>query len=145
MVKLKYYESGATFDASSLNNDDIAFVEDSKTIYTHGVEFKPEVDGETIHVSKNNAYIAPGTWPDRAQYTGTVDEDITLHEGLTVLYKLPTDFEEGDGGIANTLNINNLGEYRIRVNSKVTYEAGDLLLLVYREHVSTNYGVDGHV
>lgn len=101
--------------------------------------------GETIHVSKNNAYIAPGNWPDRAQYTGTIDEDITLHEGLTVLYKLPTDFEEGNNGVANTLNINNLGEYRIRVNNRVTYEAGDMLLLVYREHISTNYGVDGHV
>lgn len=40
MIQFKYYNEGATFDASSLNNDDIAFVEDENALYTHGKKFK---------------------------------------------------------------------------------------------------------
>lgn len=47
MIQFKYYNEGAIFDASSLNNDDIAFVEDENALYTHGKKFKfveePEV------------------------------------------------------------------------------------------------------
>lgn len=47
MVNFKYYKSGATFDSSALNNDDIAFVEESKSLYTHGEQYK-FVDANTI-------------------------------------------------------------------------------------------------
>lgn len=39
MVKFKYYNSGSTFNSNALSNDDIAFVEDTGSIWTHGIEF----------------------------------------------------------------------------------------------------------
>ena len=39
MVKFRYYNSGSTFNSDILSNDDIAFVEDTGSIWTHGIEF----------------------------------------------------------------------------------------------------------
>lgn len=66
MVKFKYYNSGSTFNSNALSNDDIAFVEDSKSIYTHGVEFKPNIYAEdvvirdTIPNANGHAYVDLG-------------------------------------------------------------------------------------
>lgn len=40
MVKFKYYHTGSTFNSSNLSNDDIAFVEESGSLWTHGHEYK---------------------------------------------------------------------------------------------------------
>lgn len=40
MVKFKYYHTGSTFNSSNLSNDDIAFVEATGSLWTHGHEYK---------------------------------------------------------------------------------------------------------
>ena len=40
MIQHKYYKTGTQFDSTSLNNDDIVFVEDTNSVYTHGTQFK---------------------------------------------------------------------------------------------------------
>ena len=40
MVKFKYYHTGSTFNSSNLSDDDIAFVEATGSLWTHGHEYK---------------------------------------------------------------------------------------------------------
>ena len=40
MVNFKYYNTGAPFDSTSLQSDDIAFVADTNSLFTHGKEYK---------------------------------------------------------------------------------------------------------
>lgn len=57
MVKFKYYHTGSTFNSSNLSNDDIAFVEATGSLWTHGHEYKltDTVTDIQDHVKINSA------------------------------------------------------------------------------------------
>lgn len=131
MVKFKYYHTGSTFNSSNLNNDDIAFVEATGSLWTHGHEYKlTDTAGDIQSVVKVNGDAFSNTGDGYIDFIGVNDIQVSQSQTIEQSPQNGTSYINNPGIVFSLKNkLQAVGDWG--TSSNTTLSAGDTFYIPY--------------